>query len=235
MKYIFILLSIAVISSCSKNEGKGGNASITGTVNKILITSNGIAIDTIPAVNKDVFIQYGETDYYNDDNKTNEKGYFEFPFLRKGDYTVFAYSDCYSCASNKETKATTVTIDKKSEEIQVGLYIQKTVDYDDGNSTIKGRLMEQEFAGVFPINSPYPSQENEVYIVFGDDEVYFDRMDTGNDGMFEFKDLVKGTYTLYAYSQCETCTNELDTVAYEISITENNQLINGGDLTIEKR
>lgn len=236
MKYLLII-TLCVISflSCTKNEGKGGRLSINGNVKKIIVSTKGIKVDTVAGVDRDIFITYGESEYINDDIKSDINGSFHFPFLKKGQYTITAYSDCYNCSEGKKQVKKDISVTKNSESDNVLLYIEKTVDYDDGNNSISGRLLEQFYVGEFPIETPYPSQENEVYIVYGNDEVYFDRMDTGHDGKYEFKNLIKGNYTLYSFSQCKTCTTVLDTSSIKISINSNNEVVVCNDLIIEKR
>ncbi len=233
MQKLILIVVIISLFSCSQ-EGVGGKGKISGYIEKQIVNRNNIAIDTVPASSKNVYIIYGDESYYNDKAVTNTDGYFEFDFLNKGDYKIYANSDCDSCDSGKELTLNNVEIKSKSDEVSTLLLVKKIVDYDDGTSIIKGRLMEQLYVGSFPVNSPYASQKNEVFISNGTDEVYFDDMDTGFDGKFEFRDLIKGTYTLYAYSECGTCTNVLDTVSYTITIGSNYQEINVGDLTIEK-
>lgn len=233
MRFILPIVILLSMVSCSK-EGVGGSSLISGTVSKKLITSKGHVVDTIPAIDKEVFITYGEGTFYNDDVKTNVSGTFEFPFLEKGGYSLFAYGDCLDCDNGKVAVSKSVSM-TKGENVSVDLIVEKIVDYDDGSSVLSGVLMEQEYVGSFPVNTPYPSQENEVYITYGDDAVYFDRMDTGFDGKYEFKDLIKGEYTIYAYSKCGTCVSVNDTVSYSIQITENNSVYTGDSLTLEER
>lgn len=233
MKAIFSVLIVLLIVSCSK-EGVGGSGVISGTVKRNIISKNGEFIESIPAINKSVFITYGDENYYNNDLKTDINGYFEFEYLNKGDYKLFVYSDCIDCTSGKKEVSKSTTL-KKGGHNEVEIEIDKIVDYDDGSSVISGVLIEQEFVGVFPVGDPYVSQENEIYITYGTDEVYFDRMDTGFDGKYEFKDLVKGVYTLYAYSTCGSCVNVNDTVSFQIEITDNNSSLVGDTLILEKR
>lgn len=233
MKGVFSILIALTIVSCTK-EGIGGSGVISGTVKRNIISKNGEFIESIPAIDKSVFITYGDEGYYNDDLKTDINGYFEFEYLEKGDYELFVYSDCIDCTSGKKEIAKTTSL-KKGDHKEIEIEIDKIVDYDDGSSVISGVLMEQEFVGSFPVGAPYVSQENEIYITYGTDEVYFDRMDTGFDGKYEFKGLVKGIYTLYAYSTCGTCVNVNDTVSYQIEITNNNTSLAGDTLILEKR
>lgn len=45
-----------------------------------------------------------------------------------------------------------------------------------------------------------PAAKEDVYIVYGNQLVYGDKMETGYDGYYRFKYLTKGTYNIYAYS-----------------------------------
>ena len=234
MKKLFYLICIVFFASCSK-EGEGGSAVISGIVKKEVIAPNGNLIETVPAINKDVFIKFGDSEFVNEDVKTNELGNFEFPFLRKGDYSIFVYSDCVDCDSGKESIEQSVELKKINSTISdLELVVRKTVDYDDGSSSVKGRLMVQKYVGIFKIGDPYVSQEQEVYIVYGNEEVYFDRMDTGFDGKFEFKNLIKGEYKLYALSECGTCDDVYDTISVNVNVLNNFSTENTVDLIIDK-
>jgi hypothetical protein len=235
IKNILFVCALCCIAGCQK-EGVGGKAIISGYVYENITDRNGAVIEQIPATKEDVFISYGDQAFYQDDATTDETGYFEFPFLRKGDYQLFVYGDCLDCDDGKTSVLKNLTIDSKKAHISnTNFQITKLVDYDDGSSSVKGRLMEQQYLGSTPFGTPYPSQENEVYVVYGNDQVYFDRMDTGAEGWFEFRELIKGQYTLYAFSECSTCANYLDTVSVTVTITDNNSTIEVGELKIEKR
>jgi hypothetical protein len=50
----------------------------------------------------------------------------------------------------------------------------------------------------------FPAAKTDVYIVYGDEPIYGDKMETGYDGFYRFKYLTKGKYKVFAYS---TLTN----------------------------
>lgn len=81
------------ISSCNKEPGEGGLASITGKIN---VEEYNQTYTTLWAeydgADIDVYIKYGENETYNDRIKTGPTGVFEFTNLLKGDYTVYVYS-----------------------------------------------------------------------------------------------------------------------------------------------
>lgn len=71
-----------------------------------------------------------------------------------------------------------------------------------GKSVIEGKVYK-----VFHLNDVYnfktdtfPAAKEDVYIVYGNEPVYGDKMETGYDGTFRFRFLTPGTYKVYAYS-----------------------------------
>lgn len=93
MKKCFFIISVitTTLFSCTKEEGKGGRSSITGTIHMTDITGGNQGEYDAP--DYDVFIIYGDADnIYDDDTKTNYDGRFEFKNLRKGSYRIFAYT-----------------------------------------------------------------------------------------------------------------------------------------------
>lgn len=96
---IYALLCTAIlfttgIFSCTKPAGEGGTSRIKG---KIFIRDyNGtftILQDQFYAMEERVYIIYGDNDFYDDDIRTSYDGTYVFDNLRKGTYSVFAYSD----------------------------------------------------------------------------------------------------------------------------------------------
>ncbi|MBI5540392.1 MAG: hypothetical protein HY951_10070 [Bacteroidia bacterium] len=88
-----IILTMVVLSSCSKKPGEGGSSNIKGKVyakyyNKTftLLEGQGYAPD------KDIYIIYGDEASYGDRTRTNYDGTYEFQFLRKGKYRIYVYS-----------------------------------------------------------------------------------------------------------------------------------------------
>lgn len=120
MKNIFLLVIIGlVISSCTKEEGEGGSATIKGFVYEYKQNSLGDTISRYAAADQDVYIIYGNDHTFYDDNiKTSYNGSFVFPYLQKGNYTVFVYEDCptsESCPSGKKEILLPLKITKKKQ------------------------------------------------------------------------------------------------------------------------
>lgn len=91
---LFIIISLLfALNACEKDEGEGGLSTICGNVyiedyNFDFTIYRG----SYPAQKYDVFIIYGDDKYFGDKIETSYDGYFEFNYLREGDYTIFAYS-----------------------------------------------------------------------------------------------------------------------------------------------
>jgi len=227
-----MLIALLILSACSK-EGTGGDAVISGTVYESVTDHNGKLIEKRVAQDKKVFITYGDNTFQNDDIDTDVSGNYEFKYLLTGNYTIHAYSDCNTCTVPDEIITSKITLESSSDNKTVDLTIVKKVRPDKGTSTIKGRLMVQKYLGITPFGAPYPAQKTDVFIVYDTDDVYFFSMDTGSDGKFEFRNLIMGAYTVYAYSQCDTCSVTLETESVTGTISANNTTVDLGDLTVE--
>lgn len=84
------------ISGCKKTEGLGGTSTITG---KVIVHDfdgafqNPVPISIHPVAKEDTYIIYGtEHATYDDNYKTSFDGSYEFKYLQKGRYRLFAYS-----------------------------------------------------------------------------------------------------------------------------------------------
>lgn len=104
IKNTLIISFILSITSCTKTEGIGGRASIKGKIIVNNINVLGQVIDSYDAQRQDVFIIYGnDNNTYDDDFKTSFDGSFEFNFLNKGNYQIFTFSECSSCAKGQDS------------------------------------------------------------------------------------------------------------------------------------
>ena len=85
-----------------------------------------------------------------------------------------------------------------------------------------GTLVIGEFAGAY----------EDVYIVYGDDETYGDRVETNPDGVYEFKYLRPGKYTIYAYSTGPSLSVTRVAEQVEVDITKKKQTVDAGTIEI---
>lgn len=87
------VLTISILTYACKKEGVGGDATIHGYVKAEKWNSTFTQrLGSYVAKDYDVFIQYGDTLGYDDRIHTDYNGYFEFPYLYKGDYRVYLYT-----------------------------------------------------------------------------------------------------------------------------------------------
>ena len=120
-----ILILFIVFSSCRKVEGPGGSVTIKGVV--IERNHVGTSIFEYPAADQDVYIIYGsENSFYDDDVSTSYDGSFEFRYLQKGDYQIFAYQDNPSVASGTDEVLVQVNANENNQVIILDtIYIDK--------------------------------------------------------------------------------------------------------------
>jgi len=110
---------------------------------------------------------------------------------------------------------------------------------EGGTSTIKGVVITQEWDGSFSeIRDEYPSQEEDVYIIYGDDDFYGDDVKTNYNGVYEFKYLRKGSYTIYVYTKDASVdydvTDRKLLIKKEVQIISNNQTVTVDTIYVKK-
>lgn len=123
MKKILVLLFAAGLFavSCNKEAGEGGTSSITGSILVNDYDGSGVFQEQYPGQDEDVYIIYGTEDQtYNDNFSTSHDGSFRFDYLTPGDYTIFAYSRCDTCAGGQEAIKRTINIADKKTVYTVG-------------------------------------------------------------------------------------------------------------------
>ena len=108
---------------------------------------------------------------------------------------------------------------------------------EGGTASIKGKVYVINYNSELTfIRAEYYGPDEDVYIVYGSDEVYSDKFSTHHDGTFLFKYLRKGHYTLYVYSKDLTLTVPAGVFPVEIKveITEDGQEVILDDIVIIK-
>ena len=120
-----ISILLMVFSSCRKVEGPGGSVTIKGVVMER--NHVGTRVFEYPAADQDVYLIYGnENSFYDDDLKTSFDGSFEFRYLQKGNYQVFAYQDNPSVASGTDEVLIPVNASENNQVITLDtIYIDK--------------------------------------------------------------------------------------------------------------
>lgn len=73
-----------------------------------------------------------------------------------------------------------------------------------GQATITGKVHVTNFsmtAGIYVENGQYYGPDEDVYLIYGDDNTYSERNRTGPNGEFEFRYLRPGSYRVYVFSK----------------------------------
>ena len=114
-----------------------------------------------------------------------------------------------------------------------------TLDWDDGSAVIKGvvKVIDYVDESRWPnlvIEEEYFAHEHEIYIKYGNHLFFDDRIRTQYDGYFEFRNLIPGDYQVFLYSDDARRINESVVLKFEITITETEQVMDLGQITIEK-
>jgi hypothetical protein len=105
LKILIVFVFSLILSSCSDEEGIGGETTLRGYVWQKDYNAEFTKLKFEgPAQKEDVFIIYGsDTTSFDDDTKTHWDGSFEFRYLKEGTYTVYVYSkDSSGIADNIE-------------------------------------------------------------------------------------------------------------------------------------
>ena len=106
---------------------------------------------------------------------------------------------------------------------------------EGGNSSIRGYVHVTDYNSTFlVVQGEYPGADEYVYIIYGNDVSYGDRIRTSPDGTFEFKYLREGKYTIYVY-QDDTTLSGQSVVARNIEITGKKQTVDAGRIDIKKQ
>ncbi len=87
-----------------------------------------------------------------------------------------------------------------------------------GCSTIKGKIFLRDLDSQGNLKEEYYVGRWPVYIVYGDDDFYGDKVETHYDGTFVFEYLYAGTYKIYTYSKCKPCPGNVEPIIVEVDL-----------------
>lgn len=199
---LFGLLCVCamIFASCNPKEGEGGTGTVQGYVKLINHPDDNYSLpaDTVNAAKTDVFIVYGNSDFYGDDVETDDKGFYKFKYLTEGNYTVFSYSTLPD--GTKVPVTSSVSIGKGETSNVPTLYIHSGKAY--GTSIVKGKVY-----ALYYHNNTYRGQgwayEQRVYIRNAGDAYHFDDVRVGLDGVFAFQKLQPGDYEIFTFTEDE--------------------------------
>lgn len=203
MKYyckmiLALVMAGLALASCNNKEGEGGTGTVQGYVKLVHHPDDNYQLeaDTLNAAKVDVFIVYGDEEFYGDDTETNPDGLYQFNYLTPGDYTVFAYSTLPN--GEKVPVSETVTLERGGVAQVPTLYVHDGKAY--GTSVITGKV----WAWYFHNNEWHGegwAYEHRVYLRKLGDTYHVDDARVGINGIFAFQKVMPGTYEVITYTQ----------------------------------
>jgi len=229
--WTFIILGNAMLFmvSCKKEEGYGGKATIKGAVKERIYDSEYTVLQSEKAATKeDVYIEFGDNNVVADGVETSASGTFEFKYLLPGDYRIYIYSeDSVNHLTSKVPITKEIKVSKNDDIIDAGtLYKYKTLQYDDGYSSIKGVIMMKYYINNFAlIREISPAQDEDVFLEYNNHSFNDARVRTNYDGSYNFTNLIKGEYKIYAYSDDPSGVSEKIAETRTVNITRDNQVV----------
>lgn len=194
---VFLVAGLA-LSSCNNKEGEGGTGTVQGYVKLVHHPDDNYQLeaDTLNAAKTDVFIVYGDEEFYGDDTETNPDGLYQFNYLTPGDYTVFAYSTLPT--GEKVPVAESVTLERGRVAQVPTIYVHDGKAY--GTSIITGKVWAWYFH-----NNEWRGEgwayEHRVYLRKLGDTYHIDDVRVGINGVFAFQKVLPGTYEVITYTQ----------------------------------
>ncbi|MCK4881001.1 MAG: hypothetical protein KAS82_10085 [Bacteroidales bacterium] len=238
---IYFVIAGVALSSCEKTEGPGGTGSIYGTVTEQFYNDDfSILIYEKPAVDEEIYIVYGDQKELGDRVRTNHLGQFMFKYLYPGSYQVYFISRDSSSVLNIDVEQLYEVKLDRGEELDLGnLEKLTTLDYDDGAALIKGvvKVIDYVDGSSWPnlvIEKTYYATEHEVYLTYNNHTYYDDRIRTQAEGVFEFGGLIPGDYLVFLHSDDVTGSSDKVTLTFEVTIDDLDQVVDLGEIIIEK-
>lgn len=211
-----LLCLLAIFNSCINDEGLGGKSIIEGKVYKVyhLNDSFSFEADTFPAAKEDVYLIFGNDAIYGEKMETGHDGLFRFSYITPGTYKVYAYSTLQN--TQKIAVMDTVTVQYGKTARTKDIYIHEGKSYN--TSYIKGAVKATYYNKGMAITELKPASDVRVYIKLKGAAYHFEEIRTGLNGEFMFKNLQKGIYEVFVFTE-NPYTEALSPVLQTIEIT----------------
>lgn len=106
---------------------------------------------------------------------------------------------------------------------------------EGGRAIISGQILVEDYDQSFStLWAEYEGADRDVYIIYGENETYNDRIKTGPTGVFEFTNLVKGDYTIYTYSKDSSLQSPSGKIiqSRDVTITDKKEIAVIPDITV---
>ncbi|MFB6317728.1 hypothetical protein [Saccharicrinis sp. FJH54] len=222
---MLVVAGIIVLTSCSQEEGFGGNSEIKGElIERIYNKDLSAVLSEAPSKAEDVYIVFGNNTSVDDKVETSYTGEFSFQYLWPGEYTIYYMSDDTSDNSKPKIEMVQHVTLGKNESFDLGsLYTYKLKDWDEGSSSLNGVLIERIYNDDLSILlSEGPAKAEDVYIMLEGNTAFNDKVETSYNGQFEFNNIWGGDYTLYYLSDDTADHTQPDVeMKYNVSLSNN--------------
>jgi hypothetical protein len=222
-QYLFLLMLI--FSACNKDEGLGGSSSLEGYVYAIEHFDDNFSFqtDTFPALDTDVFLEFGDDLRVGERIRTGREGYYRFDYLRKGNYTVYALSEF----PGKEKRAVIQNVKVNGDLNKANPIFIHTGDAIE-SAMIKGSVWVKYYnkGSLVSVNGQdsLPAVESRVFIKYVGEDTHFDDARVGDQGIFIFQKIRPGKrYIIYVSSEevtQEDHKNILFPIPQEVEVNE---------------
>ena len=105
---------------------------------------------------------------------------------------------------------------------------------EGGTSSISGKVYARDYNATFTVlQGEYYAPDMYVYIIYGDEKDYGNKIRTSYDGTYEFKYLRPGNYKVYCFSKDSLLqTNAEIGIMKEVTIKKQYQEVTVPDITI---
>ena len=89
---------------------------------------------------------------------------------------------------------------------------------EGGTASLTGRVYVEDYNCIGQLVDEYYAAAERVYIIYGNNPVFDDQVRTNFDGTYQFKYLYRGTYTIFTYSDCDTCASGSEPIFQTVEI-----------------
>ena len=199
-KHTFLILLLPLfLFSCINQEGEGGTAMVQGYIYNVLHADDvyNFEPDTFPAAKTDVYLIYGDDAVYGDKMEAAPDGFFQFKYLTKGTYRVYAY--CSFPDGRREAVYDTVFVSRGAIATTKDIYIHEGKMLD--KSYVKGTLLANYYDKNYLVEANVPAVGERVFIRKKDALYHFDDIRAGLGGVFMFQKLDPGEYEIFVLTE----------------------------------
>lgn len=94
-----------------------------------------------------------------------------------------------------------------------------------GLGSVKGKVYAYDYNNSGVLEAEGYAADIEVYIAAEGKSEILDRIRTSYDGSFEIRELRKGKYEVWVYSDCDLCPNGIEPIIQKVSIDKKKSVV----------